>query len=730
MFALVACAHGQEATLRGISGGPSAPVRSLAVSPNGTQLFVGGGVDRASDPSGSRAGDGKLYALPGLKLVGTLHGLTRPVLASAFSADGRFLATGGGYSDDATPGTGELCMWDAATGALVRRFPGAFPISAVSFTGDGEWIIARSDINITLWRTDFGGMIDNVDSGRWSACAISPDHIHYALSYSDTLGSAHVVRTELRVLPYRAVERQIVDTTREVSALAFNADGRRLAIAFGDTIRLRNLETGALIRTFVKPKASIASLAISKDGAYLAAGDRISGALYLWQTATGKELLSSDQGTPIEAFGELGAPARATAFLNNQCIATGGDDRTVRTWGIPGGTLGGSLISTHRDEVLALSFSHGGDRLVTAARDSAIIFWSTADLLPRLHIPAILGLPVQCVQFMPDGASAVVAADTLLYTLSATDGSYVRLGPLPGGHTTAISENCRYVAVGRGFAGVGTPSFLTVHACAAGAPVITRLDVQENAVEDAAFSQDGSLLVASTSDAVYCWDLPSGRLRWRRAMESPTRVAVDGAEVFISGKWPMVRSAVNGDSLRLIPQSAVGSGPLVLTTDGIYGVSADTSGALRRWNAMTGESLPATQLGFRYSSVAVSADSRLVAAAANDGSVTLWDSGLPASTSGLASEGAPGAAASDNRSGAMLRPWNSPARIDYSIPESTMVTLELFDVGGVRVRELVRRQEEAGEYSVPLPSELPTGVYLVRLTTGAAMTSRLMSIGR
>jgi hypothetical protein len=64
-------------------------------------------------------------------------------------------------------------------------------------------------------------------------------------------------------------------------------------------------------------------------------------------------------------------------------------------------------------------------------------------------------------------------------------------------------------------------------------------------------------------------------------------------------------------------------------------------------------------------------------------------------------------------------PFNSSTTVKYSIPTSENVRLDLFDIDGRLVTELIDRPQTAGSYEVVVDgSELVSGVYLVRMTTG------------
>ncbi len=73
-------------------------------------------------------------------------------------------------------------------------------------------------------------------------------------------------------------------------------------------------------------------------------------------------------------------------------------------------------------------------------------------------------------------------------------------------------------------------------------------------------------------------------------------------------------------------------------------------------------------------------------------------------------------------------PFNPKATIRYSIPQTAIVTLEVFDNLGRTVATLVNEKKDAGEFSVQFDaSRLGSGVYICRLVAGnKRLTNKLV----
>lgn len=79
-------------------------------------------------------------------------------------------------------------------------------------------------------------------------------------------------------------------------------------------------------------------------------------------------------------------------------------------------------------------------------------------------------------------------------------------------------------------------------------------------------------------------------------------------------------------------------------------------------------------------------------------------------------------------------PFNPETTIDYTIPRSEHVTLDIFNINGQKVRTLVDEMKPAGHYSITWNAtsdsgeRVASGVYLYRLTAGEVSTSKKMTL--
>jgi WD40 repeat protein len=298
----------------------------------------------------------------------------------AFSPDGRLLAATDGH---------RLHLWEVRTGAPQMKVPTPRGVTVLNFSPDGRTLITGSiDQTVRLWNADTGEELLSAKVGGTVA----------AFSRDCKVAAAILER------PYSCTQGS-------------------------DTVCLYDVFTGDELHT-LKHNQLVRGVAYSPDGTTLAVAEWSSpGMIYLWATATGKEIRRFGGGP---AIGTIGAPAFTMLPVayspDGRILACGCSDCTVRLWEVATGRLRCELGQWHNSRretstlvsgVTCLAFSADGNTLtasVISPGNHGVYFWDVASgrrLPHELHWPppAVRGWDrwVSALAFSPDGKRLAAA---------------------------------------------------------------------------------------------------------------------------------------------------------------------------------------------------------------------------------------------------------------------------------------------------------------------------------
>ncbi len=330
------------------------------------------------------------------KNLGTPMVHQSPVVRTRLAPDGNRAATG---TED-----GSVSLWNPRTGesiGLSTILDG--PVQGLVFTEDGRRLLVWGKTSARVFDANTGTPVGEpmVNGISIQGAAISPTGTRVAVLAEPksvrlwdpdrTTSIMEPVKLQYAFVPVFSSDGSRVaiggvDSWRVHDAatgtplgkplpggtLAFASSGRRVAIAFGNRVRLFDPESGEAIGALIDHREGFTEYGFSPDGRWLAtAGEDQVVRLSSAETgeAVGKPMVHSAEVSQI-AFGPDGA------WLVSRC-----EDGTVRIWEVPSGEALGSPLRTERSP-LSVRFSEEGARLISEEPGGWICLWNVGYLRP------------------------------------------------------------------------------------------------------------------------------------------------------------------------------------------------------------------------------------------------------------------------------------------------------------------------------------------------------------
>jgi WD40 repeat protein len=635
VVAYVQRSHARHSATVAQAGRLAADSREEAPNHPDLALLLALEADRLDDSFDSRGA--LLGALEhGSRIGAWLQGFASPVNATAFSPDGRLLATtthgettlwdtatwrpsgpplrssqGGWEGVDFSPdgrtlaiagGKGRVELWDVSTRKEVRelRDPAAarrLPmLSVVRYSPDGSVIAAgpQETNHVTLWDAASGRVIARpitvkpADTGGAQSISFSPDSKRIAVPGAPGTVGIWEVATG------RRVGKPLAIGSDEVEEAIFSGDGRTL-IASDDSgsVSFVDIETGRPIRRPLSVGDQIAGeLDLSHDGRLLAA-TAYDGSVFVWDAQTGKPY-----GPPLKADT---SPLNDVEFSPDGRTLVSSHLRSAVVWNMSGDHAIGQPLGGPSALTTDVSFSGDGRRVAAGQFDGDTVVYDAATRRPVLRI---------------GGRSAVTA---VAFT---RDGKLVAVGTIDG--RVRFFDPKTGAAVGRS------------------------LDEKALPVWQVAFSPDGRLLAVAVDrngvkeynaqqrqGEVQLWDVRSRR-RVGRAIQ-PRAGSV--LSVAFSPDGALLATGSYGGRVDLwdVPTQAHHGNPMRVADDGFASVAFDPAGRLvagggaigpvRVWRVddqqpalppLSGHTLPVTGAAFDPAG-------SFLATTSLEGATRLWD---------------------------------------------------------------------------------------------------------
>lgn len=524
-------------------------------------------------------------------------------------------------SYNAPPGPSEV-YW--ALLELYRRFP----CRRALLDSLGSYRNARlASDGVSLFTSELGGVVFKLDEhgaivdgfrvpGAEGLLQVAPDG---RTVVSAGLGRFRVWRRDDLRNPL--VELPPSDTT-ELGGLSFSSDGRRIAILIDGRAVVWSVDPPGEVTTLTGRPAPLTALALSGNGARLAARDR-TGSLILWELDTEKEIARGSGPGPARPLHDRGTLLFSPddTHLADAWLAT-----KIRIWDLTAAPPTAFQLADNPGDHPTLSFSPDGRRLAVGdmggtlrvydtisgtkvttiaayagrlrnafyTRDGTGV-WTCGDRELRLwdmtagdvRIQSVASDQFHCIDVSPRGDRLVCTGSNGALTLldaATLNPTVIDFGPHATLATVAWSPDGRWIAAG----GYDNAAFLWSAADWAAPP--RRLD-HPSRIGSLRFSGDSARLVTACDDgAVRVWKIDVGVVEHE----------------FSLGETRIPQIDVDPRSLRI---AATGYGGVLYVIDA-------ARGSVERWSAPSGRTLRAVRF---------SADGRRLYSSGDDRVIREWD---------------------------------------------------------------------------------------------------------
>jgi len=546
---------------------PNASIASMALSPDGNHLAVGG-----------FSGQIRLWHVADGQPLLTFRGHSRMAWALSFSRDSRILASCG-YDRS-------VKLWQVGgegSGRCIRILPGHDKwVRGVAFSPDGTLLATSGDDEtVRLWDVQEGTCLRILHGhiGTVWAVAFSPDGTLLATSGDDETVRLWDVqeRTCLRILHGH---------TGEIMAVAFHPGGNVFASGGEDgLINIWDVRSGLILSTLQLRATRAMSIAFSPEGTMLASGS-YDGGVEVWKIEgeSGNYRIRTLQGHPTFVS--------AVAFGPGGLLASASYGGKVKLWDVESGKRL-RTFQGYSSEVRSVSFNPDGSLLVHGDDNGVLRVWEVGKEGRGRCLRTFKGHAghIWSVIWSSDGKTVASGGDDQSIKLWEV-GSWRCLKTFHGQTTVvwslAFSPDDSLLASGN----FNRTVKLWGRGREDGEDCLKTLHGHEAIVWSVAFSPDGSLLASGDNDGeIKLWEVESGQC------------------------------------LKTLQHGASPVGALVFSADGSTLISSSNDESVCLWEVGSGrclKSLPGRGLVNWVRAMAFSRDGKLLATGNNDHSVTLW----------------------------------------------------------------------------------------------------------
>ncbi len=549
--------------------GHTAPIRTVAFSPNG-KMVLSAGHDNSI----------KLWDISNGHLIKSLRGHAGWVRSAAFSPDGHWVLSG---SHDS-----QAKLWNISGYEEIRVFQGrilqghADAVLSAAFSSDGARIVTASrDRTAKSWNVATGKSLRDFDEGHdylASTAIFFPDGKRLLTAAADNTARIWDVTTGTQAFR--------LDRTGRGSVASVSHDGKWVVTSSDEkTARVWNSETGELARSTKPLNSEVSAVAFSADDQTFVTGDT-SGECMLWNAKTCEEVKNLKTHT-----GKITAIAFAPG---DKRVLTASTDHTVGQWDLTTGEEPTELVLKPGDSIAALAVIPGTRQALLLGDAHKVELWD----LDRAQ-------PIKTLDERGKPSQLAVSTDGRFALWADNEARTVRVWNLRDGrevHAPADKE--------------GKAPFLTL---------------QNGQVWSAAFSPDNGNLVTVGGNGARIWDLTTGAERMAltpHGVVASANFSKDGKRI-VTGSWDNSAKIWNAQSgvaeLKLLGHAGYVNSAC-FSPDGAYVLTASDDRTAKLWDAKSGVCVR-TFAGHqdRVAAAVFSSDGKLILTGSGDKTARIWD---------------------------------------------------------------------------------------------------------
>jgi WD40 repeat protein len=510
-----------------------------------------------------------------------------PVHALAFSPDGRRLA---GATEQ------HLCLWDLPSGQLRLLPGGAGGLTGVTFTPDGQRLVGFAG-GLCVWDVASGEIVRKLTDSdvEIGLVATSPGASVLAAAVATPDDAEPIIRrwslADLEPLAPLRIADHATDPLVQaagVLAMSISPGGRWLAASCGDSrVRLWNVATGRQVAVLAGHRVPVVSIAFAANDDLVITSDGFE--VKLWSAEEAVELATLIQPTSAEI-----GPLPAVATSRDGRLATAGDVCRIWELAVPNFHR---VLARRTSRVQSLATSPDG-RVAAWLADGRLSLWNWSDAKVRRELPVSLEGD-GCIAWAQSARSVIVASagSTAVQVVDAETGEVRARWPAESASAIAAHPDGSEVAIAH------TDNIVRRWNVATG-QVTAALVGHVGPVMSLAYSPDGRWLAAGNDNrdqaadrTLFVWEVASGRMvhaiAAHRAITFGAAFSPDGRQLASCGGDGIVRiwDCESGKLVATLRGHSQAARGVAFSPDGSRLAASGLDGRLLIWNVETGRLL-------------------------------------------------------------------------------------------------------------------------------------------